>query len=53
MLASLVPLGLLLATEVVDGSRADDPLYEPTIELNIATLNRTGVLYVGVSQDGS
>lgn len=50
MLASLDPLGLPLATEVVDGSRADDPLYEPTISLVRATLNRSGVLYVGDSK---
>jgi len=50
MLASLDPLGLPLATEIVDGSRADDPLYEPTIEQVRATLNRSGVLYVGDSK---
>lgn len=50
MLASLDPLGLPLATEVVDGSRADDPLYEPTISLVRATLGRSGVLYVGDSK---
>lgn len=50
MLASLDPLGLPLATEVVDGSRADDPLYEPTIEQVRTTLNRSGVLYVGDSK---
>jgi len=50
MLASLDPLGLPLATEVVDGSRADDPLYKPAIEQVRATLNRSGVLYVGDSK---
>ncbi len=50
MLATLDPLGLPLATEVVDGSRADDPLYEPTIEQVRTTLNRSGILYVGDSK---
>lgn len=50
MLASLDPLGLPLATEVVDGNRADDPLYGPTLEQIRATLNRSGILYVGDSK---
>lgn len=53
MLATLDPLGLPLATRVVDGSRADDPLYEPVIEQVRATLNRAGVLYIGDSKMGA
>lgn len=47
MLASLDPLGLPLATQIVEGNQADDPLYEPAIKLVRTTLNREGVLYVG------
>lgn len=50
MLRRKDPLGLPLATEVVSVRRADDPLYEPTISLVRATLNRSGVLYVGDSK---
>ena len=53
MLATLDPLGLPLATAVVDGSRADDPLYEPAIAQVRATLKRTGVLYIGDSKMGA
>ena len=53
MLATLDPLGLPLATTVVDGSRADDPLYEPVIEQVRATLDRSGVLYIGDSKMGA
>ena len=47
MLAALDPLGLPLATQVVKGNEADDPLYEPAISLVRETLNKEGVLYVG------
>jgi transposase len=47
MLASLDPLCLPLATQVVDGNEADDPLYEPAIKQVRTILNRKGVLYVG------
>ena len=53
MLATLDPLGLPLATAVVDGSRADDPLYEPAIAPVRTTLKRTGVLYIGDSKMGA
>jgi len=53
MLATLDPLGLPLATTVVDGSRADDPLYEPAIEQVRATLDRSGVLYISDSKMGA
>jgi transposase len=47
MLASLDPLGLPLATQVVEGNEADDPLYKPAIEQVRRILNQQGVLYVG------
>lgn len=47
MLATLDPLGLPLATQVVSGNSADDPLYIPAIEQVRSVLNRQGILYVG------
>src|SRR5947209_7446918 len=47
MLATLDPLGLPLATEVLSGQRADDPLYLPTIARVRAALSQPGLLYVG------
>src|SRR5260221_13884697 len=47
MLATLDPLGLPLATEVLSGERADDPLYLPAIARVRACLNRAGLVYVG------
>lgn len=47
MLRRKDPLGWERTTEVVDGSFASDPLYEPVIEKVRATLNCSGVLYVG------
>jgi transposase len=47
MLATLDPLGLPLATEVLSGQRADDPLYLPTIARVRACLKKPGLLYVG------
>ena len=47
MLATLDPLGLPLATEVLSGERADDPLYLPAITRVRACLNTPGLLYVG------
>ena len=47
MLATLDPLGMPLATEVLSGERADDPLYLPAIARVRAYLNRVGLLYVG------
>ena len=46
VLVTLDPFGLPVATEVVDGSRADDPLYLPTIARVRTSLPR-GMLYVG------
>ena len=47
MQAVLDPLGMPLATAVVSGNRADDPLYVPCIERVQASLGRRGLLYVG------
>src|SRR5207237_10573639 len=47
MLATLDPLGMPLATEVLSGQQADDPLYLPAIARVRACLNRPGLLYVG------
>jgi transposase len=47
MLATLDPLGLPLATEVLSGERADDPLYLPAIARVRACLKQPGLLYVG------
>jgi transposase len=47
MLATLDPLGMPLATEVLSGQRADDPLYLPAIAQVRASLNTPGLLYVG------
>jgi transposase len=47
MLATLDPLGMPMATEVLSGQRADDPLYRPAIARVRACLNTPGLLYVG------
>jgi transposase len=47
MLATLDPLGMPLATEVLSGQRADDPLYLPAIARVRAGLKQPGLLYVG------
>src|SRR5919204_1798942 len=47
MQAVLDPLGMPLATDVVSGERADDPLYMPCIERVQASMGRHGLLYVG------
>jgi len=53
LLATLDPLGLPLATVVVSGERADDPLYRPAITEVHSTLNQRGLLYVGDCKMGS
>jgi transposase len=50
MLASLDPLGLLLAIDVVAGNRADDPLYVPCYERVKGMLQENGLLIVGDSK---
>src|ERR1700756_746756 len=47
MQAVLDPLGMPLATDVVSGERADDPLYMPCIARVQASMGRHGLLYVG------
>src|SRR5919109_3164339 len=53
MLAALDPLGLPVATDVVPGQRADDPLYVPAITRVRASLGRRGLLYVGDCKMGA
>src|SRR5437764_13907969 len=50
MMATLDPLALPLALEVVSGERADDPLYVPIIDRVLGCLGRTGLLFVGDSK---
>jgi hypothetical protein len=50
MQAVLDPLGMPLATDVVSGERADDPLYVPCIRRGQASGGRHGLLYVGDCQ---
>jgi transposase len=52
-LATLDPLGLPLATEVVPGDRADDPLYVPLVQRVRATVLQEGLLYVGDCKMGA
>ncbi len=47
MLATLDPLGMVVASDVVSGEQADDPLYVPIIERADAILARKGLLFVG------
>ena len=50
MLASLDPLGLLLAIDVAAGNRADDPLYVPCYQRVKDMLARDSLLIVGDSK---
>jgi transposase len=47
MLSTLDPLGMPVATQVVAGERADDPLYIPAIQQVQESLDEHGLLYVG------
>jgi len=47
MMATLDPLGLPLALDVVSGEQADDRLYVPTIDRVLTCLGRQGLLIVG------
>ena len=49
-LSVLDPLGMPVATQVVSGERADDPLYVPAIEQVRKSLAMSGLLYVGDSK---
>jgi len=53
MLASLDPLGLPLACQVVSGNAADDGLYVPAYDATVWTLGRADVLVVGDSKMGA
>jgi transposase len=53
MLASLDPLGLPIASEIVAGNAADDPLYAPAVQQVRQTLNTSGLLFVGDCKMGS
>ena len=47
MLSALDPMGMPIATQVVSGERADDPLYIRAIQQVGASLDEQGLLYVG------
>lgn len=47
LLATLDPLGMPLAMDVLSGERADDPLYLPAIARVRSSLETRGLLYVG------
>jgi transposase len=49
-LSVLDPLGMPVATQVVSGESADDPLYVPAIEQVHKSLGMSGLLYVGDSK---
>jgi transposase len=53
VLATLDPFGMPVATDIVAGKRADDPLYIPAIERVKEGLDREGLLYIGDSKMGS
>jgi len=53
MLSTLDPLGLPLATTVLPGQRADDPLYIPAITQVREGLGRQGLLYIGDCKMGA
>ncbi|HLY24895.1 MAG TPA: IS1634 family transposase, partial [Aggregatilineales bacterium] len=46
-LATLDPFGVPLASEVLSGEKADDPVYVPLIDRVHQGLGRAGLLYVG------
>ena len=50
MLASLDPLGLVIAVDVVSGEKADDPLYLPCYQRAKETLKQDGLLIIGDSK---
>lgn len=50
MVAALDPLGLPVATQVVAGHRADDPLYIPAIDQVLKIIDGVGLLFVGDSK---
>ena len=50
VLSTLDPLGMPVATQVVSGEKADDPLYIPAIDQVRQGLEQHGLLYVGDSK---
>ena len=53
MMSSIDPLGMPLTTAIVEGNKADDPLYIPTIKQVRTSLGRKGLLYVGDCKMGA
>jgi transposase len=53
MVSALDPLGMPVATDVVPGQRADDPLYVPALTRVREGLGRHGRLYVGDCKMGA
>jgi len=53
MLSTLDPLGLPLATMVLPGQRADDPLYIPAVTQVREGLGRRGLVYIGDCKMGA
>lgn len=53
MMATLDPLGLPIASEIIAGNSADDPLYEPAIAQVRKTIGKRGLLYIGDCKMGS
>jgi len=51
--SALDPLGMPVATDIVPGQRADDPLYVPAIARVREGLGRRGLLYVGDCKMGA
>jgi len=47
VLATLDPMGMPVATQVVGGNRADDPLYIPAIDEVRQGIGERGLLYIG------
>ncbi len=47
MLSTLDPLGMPIATEILPGNKADDPLYIPAINQVRSTIQKSGLLYIG------
>jgi transposase len=50
MLSALDPLGIPVATQVISGECADDPLYVPAIQQVHNSLGMSGLLYIGDSK---
>ena len=50
VLSTLDPLGMPVATQVVSGEKADDPLYIPAIDQVRQGVEQRGLLYVGDSK---